>query len=145
MKQPSRGMALAVTLVLLLGLSLLAVAGLASAVASLALSGFEEQSTLAFEAAEAGIAQTIRLGSSLPEPVPAWPSLFPEVTIRTEIVPDRAAGDTGWPEGFSIGSGSASFRLDHFTIRSEGRAGRGARVRLDQDMAVVATTQAAAP
>ena len=145
MKRAPHGMALAVVLILLLGLSLLAVAGLASAVASLALSGYQEQSTLAFEAAEAGIAHTIRSGTGLPAPYATWPSALPGVTTRTEVVLERTAGDAGWPEGYSVGSGRGTFTLEYFTIRSEGRAGRDARVRLEQDMAVIAPTGAAAP
>lgn len=143
MRRASRGAALAVSLILLLGLSLLAIAGIASAVASLALAGFEEQSALAFEAAEAGVARTIRLGTAVREPVAVWPTALPGVTVRTETVMESAGAGPGWPEGFSIGGGA--FALDHFTIRAEGRASRGAVVRVEQDMAVVAATVAEAP
>jgi opacity protein-like surface antigen len=131
-------MALAVVLILLSGLALLAVAGLGGALASVALSGFDEQSALAFEAAEAGVARSLRSGAAIATAVPAWPALLPDVTTRTEILADPPGGDTAWPEGFSVGAGGEAFVTSHRTIRAEGRARRGAVVRIEQGYFVIA-------
>lgn len=136
------GMALATVLILLSGISILALAGLGGAAAAIALAGFEEQSALAFEAAEAGIARTLRSGMPVPEPVPAWPSVAPEVTVRTERRDDPAVEGGSWPAGFSVATGGVSFALRHGTVLSEGRAARGALVRIEQGFVVVAPNRA---
>lgn len=133
-----RGVALAVVLVLLSGLALLAVAGLGGALAAVALSGFGEQATLAFEAAEAGVARTLRSGAAMPVATVAWPALMPGVTLRTEILADPPGADTAWPEGFSIGAGGDGFLASHRLVRAEGRADRGAFVRIEQGYIVIA-------
>jgi hypothetical protein len=139
-----RGMALAVVMVLLLGLTVLAVAGLSGAVAAVALSGLDEQSALAFEAAEAVIARTLR-SRVAPSDAQAWPDLWPQVTARAEIRADHFESVAALPEGFSLGAGGGAFATRHYTIVAEGRAGRGTSVRLEQGYAVIAPAGSSEP
>jgi len=137
MRCQASGFALAVVLVLLLGLSLLAVAGFGAAVAAVALASYAEQAALAFQAAEAGNARTMaspadRLESSV------WPTQWPSVTVRSSLQADPPDEPGSWPPGFSIGSNG--FRRRHYSVLSTGRAGRGAAVALEQGFAVIENT-----
>lgn len=139
------GMALAVVLVLLTGLALLAVTGLGGAVAALSLSGFDEQASQAFEAAEAGIRRSLHTGLALASEEPAWPGLPHEVTLRTEIHDDPPGVPATPPPGFSLGHGGQSFALRHHRVLAEGRGPRGALVRIEQGYAVIVPERGAAP
>lgn len=146
----SRGMALAIVVLLLLGLALLALAGSAAAVAALALAGLDQQQALAFEAAEAGIARTMReLAQGAPWPRPptasiTWPSLSDRVTTRIGILEDDVGSDGGWPAGFSIGV-TEGFATRHLTIVAVGRADRKAAVRIEQDLAIIGPAARVSP
>ena len=141
MRKRHGGAALGVVLLLLLGLALLALAGSAAAIAALALAGLDEQHSLAFEAAEAGITRALRVlsnGGTLPaEPltVAPWPELESDVTMRVAIR-EHDPTSAGLPVGFSLGNGAAYWGTRRITIISDGRAGRGAAVRLEQDVVV---------
>ena len=145
-----QGMALAVTMVLLLGLAILALAGSAAAVAALSLAGLDEQASLAFEAAEAGVVRALRAfaaGDAVAAAgafEPTWPELDPGVTTRVQLRADPGEIGATLAEGFSIGSG-VTFARRHFTLISDGRAGRGTAVRIEQGLAVIAPTRPAAP
>jgi len=146
----TRGMALAVVLVLLLGLTVLALAGSAAAIASLALAGLDHQSALAFEAAEAGIARSVRAiaqGATLPADAvfeQTWPRLAPAAMTRVLLRVDRTPAASTWADGFSAGSGDTFARV-HVTLIADGRAGRGAAVRIEQGLTFIAPTTGAAP
>lgn len=137
-------------MLLLLGLALLALAGSAAAIAALALAGLDEQHALAFEAAEAGIARALRriadgaVWPQEPTETTTWPALGLGVATRVEIRADPEDG-AGWPAGFSIGLGDSAFVTRHLTIVADGRAGRGAAVRLEQGVTVLAAAGGAAP
>ena len=136
MIRPARGMALAIVMLLLLGLSVIGLAGLGGAVADLAIAAADEQAALAMQAAEAGIARTLRTGAAIPAGTEAWPGAFPGVMIRSEIQFDPLEVDQA-PLGGSFSGGDGSLLLGHFTIRAEARAGRAAATRIEQDYRVL--------
>lgn len=145
MTRYQQGMALAVVLVLLAGLALLAAAGLGGAIAAVSLAGFDEQASRAFEAAEAGIRRSLHSGLALASEEPAWPGLPLEVTLRTEIHADPPGVPAMPPPGFSLGHGGQSFALRHQRVLAEGRAARGALVRIEQGYALIVPERGAAP
>jgi Tfp pilus assembly protein PilX len=135
-----RGVALAVTLILLSGLGALAMAAAAAAAAALSLSGHQQFVQRAFEAAEAGIAESLELAamtrSSSAIPSSEFPTTGPILAhFEATTTADPAAGTL--PVGFSVGENSGTFSARHFFIVSDGRAGRGARVRLEQGFYLV--------
>lgn len=144
------GVALGIVLLLLLGLALLALAGSAAAVAALAMAGLDEQRALAFEAAEAGISRALRqlaTGAAVqmaPATLTPWPDLAGQATVRIEIREDDLAQD-GLAAGFSLGAGRETFGTRRLTIVSDGRAARGAAVRLEQGIVVHAAATERAP
>jgi hypothetical protein len=139
MRRSSRGMTLAVALILLLGVALLAVAAFDGVIADIALAGYAQQSMLSFEAAEAGIARTLSTAEASPLASPAWPSLSSAISTRTELTADAACVRGGPAVGFSLGSDDG-FSLRHYSILAEGRGGRGAVSRLEQGFSVIAPT-----
>lgn len=130
-------MALAVVLVLLLGLVVIALGGLGGAVADLAVAALDEQAALAMEAAEAGVARTLRTGVPIPAATPAWPGLFPGLTLSSEIQFDPPVPSQPLPDGANLSDGGDMLPARHFTIRAEGRAGHGAVVRIEQGFKVI--------
>jgi hypothetical protein len=125
-------MALAVVLLLLLGLSAVALAGLGGAIADLAVAAADEQVALAMEAAETGLARTLRSGTPIPAGTVVWPEHFPGLTVSSEIrfdPPDADAPLLNPPPGEDA---SGSRVLRHFTVRAEARAGRGVVTRIEQ-------------
>lgn len=128
-----RGMALAIVLLLLLGLSVVGLAGLGGAVADLAIAAADEQAALAMQAAEASIARTLRTGAAIPAGSEAWPGVFPGLTLRSEIRFDPLEAD----QVLLGGGDGGSLLLGHFTIRAEARAGRAAATRIEQDYRVL--------
>jgi hypothetical protein len=133
----ARGMALAIVLLLLLGLSVVGLAGLGGAVADLASAAADEQAALAMQAAEAGIARTLRTGATIPAGSEAWPGVFPGLTVRSEIQFDPLEANQALLGGSFNGGDGDSLLLGHFTIRAEGRAGRAAATRIEQDYRVL--------
>lgn len=132
MSRRHRGSALAIVMVLLLGLSLLATSGLAGALASLVLSSFDQQRSIAFEAAETAVSRTLATGTPVQPATPLWSGMPAEVLARSAIRPDPPGRDESWPDGFSVGLGGTEFMLRHRTVRSEGHAARGATVVIEQ-------------
>lgn len=135
------GAALMLTLVLLTGLGALALAAAAAAMTALALAGHQHQIQNAFEAAEAGISQALRQAAEarsagrIAETVHAA-DIVGSATYRAETT--EATGPGTLPVGFSVGEYGGAFGARNFFIDSEGRAGRGARVRLEQGFYLVA-------
>lgn len=124
----SRGVALAIVLVLLLGLALLAIAGMGGAIASMAIVGLAEQHAIAFEAAEAAVTRTLH----------AWPVVATDDSVvSVEVVGDAPAAGASPPEGFSIGDGGHGLELRHYTITAESRAARGAAARVEQGFSIL--------
>jgi Tfp pilus assembly protein PilX len=135
-----RGVALVVTLILLSGLGALALAAAAAAAAALALSSHQQLAQNAFQAAEAGIVQSLaraaaaRANGSIPTtPFPEGDS--PLATY--EAVTTAATGPGALPVGFSIGENPGTFSATHFFIVSDGRSGRVTHTRLEQGFYLV--------
>lgn len=135
-----RGAALAVTLILLAGLGSLALTAAAAAVAALALAGHQQSAQQAFEAAEAGIAHALsraaltRSAGAIAEMVhdddAPSPATF-EARIEAVALPGAL------PAGFSVGEHDGAFSARHYYAVADGRAGRGARVRIEQGFYLV--------
>lgn len=134
------GVALVVTLILLSGLGALALAAAAAAAAALALSSHQQSAQNAFQAAEAGIVQSLaRAATARSEgsiPITPYPeSGNPVATLQTVTTAVLESG--ALPFGFSIGENPGSFSARHFFIVSDGRAGRGTHTRLEQGFYLV--------
>lgn len=134
-----RGIALVVTLVLLTALGALALAGAAAAAAALALSSHQQFSQVAFQAAEAGIAQSLlraaaaRSAGTIPEtPFPASAAIATFEATTSEVLEAGAL-----PAGFTLGENTGAFSARNFFIVSDGRSGRNARARLEQGFYLV--------
>lgn len=138
--QRQRGIALAVTLVLLSALGALALAAAAAAAAALALAGHQQFAQIAFQAAEAGIAESLLRAETVGGPGSISPTAYPQsVELATYEAVTSAAPQAGaLPAGFTIGENAGSFVARHFFIVSDGRSGRNARVRLEQGFYLVA-------
>jgi Tfp pilus assembly protein PilX len=140
MMRSEHGVALVVTLILLSGLGALALAAAAAAAAALALSSHQQSAQNAFQAAEAGIVQSLsRAAVARSEgSIPATP--FPEsgnpvATLQTVTTAVMEPG--ALPFGFSIGENPNTFSASHFFIVSDGRAARGTHIRLEQGFYLV--------
>jgi Tfp pilus assembly protein PilX len=138
--RPERGVALVVTLILLSGLGALALAAAAAATAALALSSHQQFAQNAFQAAEAGIVQSLARAAAARSAgaIPATP--FPEsgnALAVFEAVTTAATAAGALPAGFSIGENPHTFSASHFFIVSDGRAGRGTHIRLEQGFYLV--------
>ena len=134
-----RGIALVVTLVLLTALGALALAAAAAAAAALALSSHQQFAQIAFQAAEAGIAESLlhaagtRGAGMIPET--SFPESAALATFEATTVEAPEAG--ALPTGFTIGENAGAFAARHFFIVSDGRSGRAARARLEQGFYLV--------
>ncbi len=144
MKHAAKGAALAVALILLSGLSALALAAAAAAVTALALAGYQQAAALALEAAEAGVAHALIAAKEHPGPDAAGPMphrVGGTADARFETQTTEVKGDGALPPGFSIGATDHAFQAQHYLIRSDGNATRNARVRLEQGFYVVVPHQ----
>jgi type IV pilus assembly protein PilX len=133
--QRQRGAALVVGLLLLLVLTLLAVSGMNSASLEFIMAGNEQYRSNAFQAAEAGIEQTMAQGlfnpgspaqvlNGAPTATDTWAST---VTPQLLGVPLPALWGNSWN----------SFSTYHFEISSTGSSTRGARAINLQGVAVI--------
>lgn len=145
MRRQHVGAALGIVMVLLLGLSLLATAGLAGALASLVLSDFDQQRALAFEAAEAAISRSLATGRGIDPPAPPWPALTAKVVAHSELLMDPPGRDESWPDGFSAGHGGIAFVLSHQVVRAEAQAGRGGQAGIEQGFVTLAPRRGGMP
>jgi hypothetical protein len=136
MRSRARGAALAVALVLLTGLSVLALA----AVMALALTGYQQAEAAALEAAEAGIARAIQAAAQHAGPgMAAMPhAVGGASSARFESRTTELDSDGALPEGFSIGANDGTFRSRNFLIVSQGWATRDVTLRLEQGFHLVA-------
>lgn len=140
MNRTECGAALAVTLVLLAGLGSLALTAAAAAVAALALAGHQQSAQQAFEAAEAGIAHALsraalnRDAGVIAETVHDGDAPSP-ATFESRV--EAVALPGALPAGFSVGEHGGAFAARHFYAIADGRAGRGARARIEQGFYLV--------
>lgn len=137
MRRDCRGVSLVIVLLLLAGVMLLAVSGLGGAIAAMALAGFDERASMAFEAAEAGVTRSLRSGTAMSPPLLPWPASARGVSVQTTLRHDAPDSPGALPSGFSLGSADG-FVLHHGTVLAEGEAGRGTLVRIEQGFAVIA-------
>jgi len=139
MRHGSQGTALAITLVLLTGLSILALTSAAAAVTALALTGYQQAESAAMEAAEAGIARALDAAAVFGAPAMlAMPHAVGGVSpARFESRTTELAGEGALPIGFSIGATEDSFVTRNFLIVSEGWSTRNVQVKLEQGFYVV--------
>ena len=133
-----RGAALIIGLVLLVILTLLAVAGMNTATLELQMAGNEQYQQRAFEAAETAIEQAIETGSyNTNVPDIRATTTVPGTNDTWEFVMgfDPDTGATPIPGGgYSLGSG---FQAYHFNIRAIGRSERGARAEHEQSVYII--------
>lgn len=144
MKRTAKGAALAVALILLTGLTAIALAAGAAAVTALALAGHQQAATLALEAAEAGVAHALQAATVQPGPAAAGPlphSVGGTADARFETQTTALTGAGALPPGFSVGETDRSFQAQHYLILSDGHATRNTQVRLEQGFYVVVPHQ----
>jgi hypothetical protein len=132
MTRPDAGMALAVVLLLLLGLTVVALAGFSGAVTDLAVVAAGERAALAMEAAETAVTRTLGSGRPIPAGTVAWPGLFADVTVSSEIRFDPPDPDQPLQQPLPVADGSVVWVARHFTIRARALAGHGAAATLEQ-------------
>jgi type IV pilus assembly protein PilX len=130
------GAALVIGLILLLVMTVLAVASMSSSTMGLQMTASAQSASNAFQAAEQGISATIE--TYTPDTQEALVEL-PEVAVddmgaryAIEIGHDSVNGCTEVPDGgFSLGEG-VSFKALHFDVRARAAAARGASVDTTQ-------------
>ncbi len=130
---PQRGAALAVSLILLLILTLLAISGMNTATTELIMAGNEQYQANAFQAAETGIERTIATGPFNPQspPPPVTQPLANGDSFTAQVLP-RGFGS------IVVGSSIGVFGGEHFEIQSTGNsARRGARSTHTQGVALL--------
>lgn len=134
-RQHERGAALVIGLILLLLLTLLAVSGMNSASLEFIMAGNEQYRANAFQAAEAGIEQSMALGvfnpAAIPQPLNGAPNATDAWAAR--ITPQLG----GTPQPALWGNSWNSFSTYHFEIQSTGTAVRSARAINTQGVAVI--------
>jgi hypothetical protein len=139
------GVALVIVLVLLLAITVLGVAGIATTTLALQAAGNAQYHERAFEAAEYAIGRALATPDLDTSSTPAEP-VQPDCDggCRTPVTDDpfdysvyHDGGADGVPSpdgGHSIGTGLATY---HFVIESEGQSRRGARSEHVQGFAVI--------
>jgi hypothetical protein len=132
MTRPDAGLALAVVLLLLLGLSIIALAGLGGAATDLAVAAAGERATLAMEAAETAVSRTLQSGRPIPAGTALWPDVFPQVTVSSEIRFDPPDPDRPLWEPSAGEDGGVALSPRHFAIRARARAAQGAAAVIEQ-------------
>jgi len=134
-RRQQRGAALVIGLILLLLLTLLAVSGMNSASLEFIMAGNEQYRANAFQAAEAGIEQSMSLGVFNPGAALQNLNGAPNATDSwaTAIQPQLF----GAPQPALWGNSWNSFSTYHFEITSTGTAVRSARAVNTQGVAVI--------
>lgn len=144
-----RGAALAIALLLLMVLTVLGVAGLATAALELRMAGNAQHHERAFAAAEHAIEQAVAtadLDTSSTPSVPSKPGCGAECAVPVTGDPfdyslyyDAAAGRTPSPDGgHSLGAG---LQAHHFVIEAVGESGVGARAEHTQGFYVLGAAE----
>jgi hypothetical protein len=130
--RPDAGLALAIVMLLLLGLAIVALAGLSGATTDLAIAAADEQAALALEAAETAVSRTLRSRTPIPAGTVLWPELLPDVTVSSEIRFDPPDPDQPVWLSFPGEDVEDLSSPRYFTIRARADARRGAAVILEQ-------------
>lgn len=140
-RHAQRGAALVVGLILLLVLTVLAVASMSSSTMGLQMTANAQSSANAFQAAERAV--DIAMATYMPDTTEPLVEFDEEDIAGTTdsyqyaIEFDVNNGVTEVPDGgFSVGEG-VGFRAYHFDVRATGRAARGASVVTTQSYYVV--------
>lgn len=141
-RRQQRGAALVIGLILLLVMTVLAVASMSSATMGLQMTVNAQSANGAFQAAEQAISATME--TYLPDTTVAEIDL-PDIDVATsgarvatQVRFDAVNGCTEVPDGgFSLGEGVA-FKAYHFDVTSRAEAGRGGSVEAAQSYYVVA-------
>lgn len=137
-----RGVALVMTLLLLLVLSLLAVAGMNSASMEFIMAGNDQFHQNAFQAAETGIQQAIAFGSFNPNvPTVLVAGTAPNVpsdTYNANIARQFGGAPQGPPPGYTVSNGTTAFQTYVFEIDSTGTSLRNSSSLHAQGVMVIA-------
>jgi hypothetical protein len=144
-----RGAALVTALLLMLVLTVLGVAGLASAALELRMAGNAQHHERAFAAAEHAVEQavnTAELDTSSTPSAPLKPGCGDACTVPVtgdqfdySMYYDAAAGRTPAPDGgHSLGAG---LQAHHFVIEAAGESGAGARAEHTQGFYVLGAAE----
>jgi type IV pilus assembly protein PilX len=133
------GAALVVGLLLLLVITLLAVAGMNSSALEFIMAGNEQYRQNAFQAAETGIEQTIVNGSFIPGAATVTQSNVAAAGSATDTYTTSLSSDLGGaPQPAIWGNSWDSFSTYDFTITSTGASVRNAKSTHVQGVAVLA-------
>lgn len=140
-KKQQAGAALVVALILLVALTLMAIASMNTASLDLIMAGNEQYSSRAFVAAEAGIENAIlAISTTTLDPKSLPPATTPAAVgsgsdkyTYTISAPDGGNVESSPPPGFSIGN----FGLIRYRVTSTGSSERGAVAVNIQDVLVV--------
>jgi Tfp pilus assembly protein PilX len=133
-----RGAALPVALLLLLVITLLAVAGMRSSAVGFLMAGNEQYRQKAFMAAEAGIEQTMITGTYNPSvPTVTFTGAIPN-TASDAYTANVVAQLGGAAQGAIWGSSWNSFSSYHFEVQSTGTSVRNSQATHDQGVAIIA-------
>jgi len=133
-----RGAALAIGLLLLVALTLLALAGLRSAATALIMSGNQQYSSNSFQAAETGIEIVYNSGAFNPGvPADVLEGNVPGSATDTYRVTTTPALN-GDPQSALWGNSWNAFATYHFAIQSVGASARGTSATNTQGIAVLA-------
>ncbi len=130
-----RGAALVIGLILLLMLTLLAVSGMNSASLEFIMAGNEQYRANAFQAAEAGIEQSMALGVFNPAAIQPPLNGAPNATDTWSSTITPQLGGT--PQPAMWGNSWNSFSTYHFEIQSTGNGVRSARALNTQGVAII--------
>lgn len=124
MRTRQHGTALVISMILLMVLTVLAISGMSTANTEMVVVGNEQFRQNAFNAAEAGIARTVRLSTFNPDPV-AGVENFAGAIPGTGDSFTSTVRPRGQSQGFYFFSND-DFTTYYFDLRSTGAAARGA-------------------
>jgi Tfp pilus assembly protein PilX len=134
-----QGAALVVALLMLLVITLLAVAGMNSSATEFVMAGNEQYRQNAFQAAETGVEQTIVNGTFVPGAADVTQSNVPAAGSATDLYSTTLRSDLGGAAQPAIwGNSFNTFSTYDFTISSTGTSIRNANATHAQGIAVLA-------
>jgi len=138
MKRNQRGAALVVALLMLLVITLLAVAGMNSSATEFIMAGNEQYRQNAFQAAETGVEQTIINGNFVPGVSDTPHTDVPAAGSTTDTYSTTLTSDLGGaPQPGIWGSTWNTFSTYDFTITSTGKSIRNSQATHGQGIAVL--------
>lgn len=137
------GAALVIGLLLLMVLTVLAIAGMSSSSLEFIMAGNEQYRQNAFQAAETGIEQAITLETFNPSAAPQLREDIAMPNTATDFYTTTTAAQlAGAAQPALWGNSWDSFSTYHFEIESAGRSVRSARATNVQGLAVIAPADA---